>query len=190
MTTDSIAPTAISTTNTINIMLRYSRQTSPVAEASWVTRSKSHCNLMAPMSNDRRIEYLEKAGCNEDSIQLITHAVADIMGRTAKPGLKSAAHECVKDEEDIGILLEKWPRPEHLQTLASKIANLTKEQMALATAYAACQIYEIAATALYLTIIDGTEPASTEEPSGPETKERDRTIADAGYNNEVARWPK
>lgn len=190
MTTNLMAPPAISSANTMKIVQRYSTQTASAKEAYWATRSKAHCGLMAPMGNDKRIEYLGTAGCDDDTTRLITRTVADIIGKTAKPALQHVARECIRGKEDIESLLDKWPHAEHFQLLASKFADLTNEQIALATAYAACQIYETAATALYLTIVDGMDPVTTEEPSDTFINERDRAIADAGYTDEVARWPK
>ena len=86
--------------------------------------------------------------------------------------------------------MDRWPEPQHFQLLSSQLAGLSDEQISLASAYAACQIYETAATALYLAIVDGMASVATEEVSDATTIERDRAIADAGYTDEVARWPK
>lgn len=191
MTTIPItSPPAITFETTAGIIQRHSDLTDPVAEPAWADQSKAHCRLMAPMSNDRRIQYLGTAGCDDDTVGFITRAVAESIGKDAKPALRAAACECAGAQEDIENLLDKWPEPQHFQLLSSKIAHLNDEQISLASAYAACQIYETAATALYLAIVDGMAPVVTEEESDAPTAERDRAIADAGYTDEVARWPK
>ena len=191
MTTSPIeSPPAITFENTASIVQRHSNHTDPVSKTAWAARSEAHCKLMAPMSNDRRIQYLGTAGCDEDTVQLITRTIAQSIGKIAKPSLRSAARDCAEAGEDIKRLLDRWPEPEHFQLLNSETASLSEEQISLATAYAACQIYETAATALYLAIMDKMAKVVTGEAPDTATVERDRTIADAGYTDEVARWPK
>ena len=176
--------------NTASIVQRHSDHTDPVVEPAWAVQSKAHCRLMAPMSNDRRIQYLGTAGCDDDTIQLITRTIAWSIGKTAKPSLRSAARDCTEAKKDIKSLLDRWPEPQHFQLLSSQITDLSEEQISLASAYAACQIYETAATALYLATVDSMAGVAAEEASGTATIERDRAIADAGYTDEVAQWPK
>ena len=191
MTTIPIAsPPAITSETTAGIVQRHSDHTDSVTEPVWTIRSKVHCRLMAPMSNDGRILYLGTAGCDDDTIQLITRTTAGSIGKTTKPSLRSAARECAEAKKDIESLLDRWPEPQHFQLFSSQVAGLSDEQISLASAYTACQIYETAATALYLAIVDGMDPVATEEVSDATTIERDRAIADAGYTDEVARWPK
>ncbi len=190
MTTTPIgSPPAITFETTAGIVQRHSDHTGPAADRAWVAHSQAHCKLMAPMSNDRRIQYLGTAGCDDDTIQLITRTIAESIGKAAKPALRSVARECAATREDIESLLNRWPEPQHFQLLSMNIADLSDEQISLASAYAACQIYETAATALYLAIVDGMAPVATEEATDAATMERDRAIADAGYTDEVARWP-
>ena len=191
MTAISIAsPPAITFEITAGIVQRHSDHTDSVAGPAWTVRSKAHCRLMAPMSNDRRIQYLGTAGCDDDTVRFITRAIAESVVKEAKPALRSAVRETAAAREDIESLLNRWPEPEHFQLLSENIAGLSDEQISLASAYAACQIYETAATALYLAILDGMAPVVTEETSDAATMERDQAIADAGYTDEVARWPK
>ena len=191
MSTIAIAsPPAITFETTAGIVQRHSDHMDSVAEPTWTARSKAHCRLMAPMSNDRRIQYLGTAGCDDDTIQLITRTIAEIIGKVAKPPLRSAARECAAAGSNIDSLLDRWPKPQHFQFLISEFAGLNDKQIGLANAYAACQIYEIAATALYLAIVEGMAPVVTEEASDAATMERDQEIADAGYTDEVARWLK
>ena len=183
------SPPAITFETTAGIVQRHSDLTDPVAEPAWAAQSKAQCRLMAPMSNDRRIEYLGTAGCDDDTVRFITRTVAEGIGMDAKRALRTAARECAEAEEDIESLLDRWPEPQHFQLLNSKIAHLNDEQIGLAAAYAARQIYEAAATTLYLAIVDGMAPGATYEAPDPATAARDRAIADAGYTDEVARWP-
>ena len=184
------SPPAITFEATAGIVQRHSDHTDSVAEPTWTARSKSHCRLMAPMSNDRRIQYLGTAGCDDDTIQFITRTIAEIIGKAAKPALRSAARECAAVKNNIDSLLDRWPEPQHFQFLRSEFAGLYDEQISLANACAACQIYETAATAFYLAIVEGMAPVVTEEASDAAIMERDREIADAGYTDEVGRWPK
>ena len=184
------SPPAITFETTAGIIQRHSDHTDSFAEPAWATCSKAHCRLMAPMSNDRRVQYLEAAGCDDDTIQLVIRTVAESIGKSAKPALRSAARECAAVRNNIDSLLERWPEPQHFRFLSSEFAGLNDEQISLANAYAACQIYETAATALYLAIVEGMDPVVTEEASDADTIERDQAIADAGYTDEVARWPK
>ena len=191
MTTIPIAsPPAITFETAAGIVQRHSDHADSVAEPTWTARSKAHCRLMAPMSNDRRIQYLGTAGCDDDTVRFITRATAESIGKEAKPALRSAARETAEARKDIESLLNRWPEPEHFRLLSSKIAGLSDEQISLASAYAACQIYETAATALYLVIVEDMAPVVTEEASDAATMERDQAIADAGYTDEVTRWPK
>ena len=191
MTSIPIAsPPTITYETTAGIVQRHSDYTDSFAEPAWAARSKAHCRLMATMSNDRRIHYLETAGCDDDTVQLITGIIAESIGKAAKPALRSIARECAVAKEDIDSLLDRWPEPEHFRLLSSKIAGLNKEQISLGNAYAACQIYETAASALYLAIVDSLAPVVTEEPSDLDTMVRDQVIADAGYTDEIDRWPK
>ena len=191
MTTIPItSPPAITFETTAGIVQRHSDHTDSVAGPTWTARSMAHCRLMAPMSNDRRIQYLGTTGCDDDTIRLITRTIAESIGKAAKPALRSAARECAAVKNDIDSLLDGWPEPQHFQFLSSEFAGLNDEQISLANAYAACQIYETAATALYLAIVEGMAPVVTEEASDAATMERDQAIADAGYTDEVARWPK
>lgn len=191
MTTQPItSPPAITFETTAVIVQRHSDHTDSFVEPVWTARSKAYCKIMAPMSNDRRIQYLGTAGCDDDTVRLITQATAKSFGKVAKPALHSAARESAEAEKDIESLLNRWPEPEHFRLLSSKIAGLSDEQISLASAYAACQIYETAATALYLTIVEGMAPVVTEEAPDAAAMERDQVIADAGYADEVARWPK
>ena len=184
------SPPAITFETTAGIVQRHSDHTDSVAGPAWAVRSKAHCRLMAPMSNDRRIQYLGTAGCDDDAIQLVTRTIAESIGKSAKPALRSAARECAAVRNNIDSLLERWPEPQHFRFLSSEFAGLNDEQISLANAYAACQIYETAATALYLAIVEGMAPVAAEEASDAATMERDQAIADAGYTDEVARWPK
>ena len=184
------SPPPITFESTAGIVQRHNDNTDSLVESNWATRSKAHCRLMAPMSDDKRIQYLGTAGCDDDTIRLITRVVANSIGKDAKPALRSAARECAEGKKDIESLLERWPEPQHFQLLSSKIAHLDAEHISLSNAYAACQIYETAATSLYLAIVDGMGPVVTKETSDAATSERDRAIADAGYTDEVARWPK
>ena len=189
-TIPTASPPAITFETTAGILQRHSDHTDAVAEATWASRSKAHCRLMAPMSNDKRIHYLGTAGCDDDMIRVITRTVAESIGKAAKPALRSAARECAEATEDIESLLGRWPEPQHFELLNSRLAGLTDEQVSLANAYAACQIYETAATALYRAIADDMAPVATEETPDADTVESDRAIADAGYTDEVDRWPK
>ena len=189
-TIPNASPPAITYETTAGIVQRHSDHTGAVAEATWVSRSKAHCGLMAPMSNDKRIQYLGTAGCDDDMIRVITRTVAESIGKVAKPALRSAARECSEAQEDIESLLGRWPEPQHFELLNSGLAGLTDEQISLANAYAACQIYETAATALYRAIVDDMAPVATEETPDADTVESDRAIAEAGYTDEVGRWPK
>lgn len=184
------SPPAITSETTAGIVQRHSDHTNSDAEPTWTARSKAHCKLMAPMGNDRRIRYLGTAGCDDETVRFITRATAESIGKNAKPTLRSAARETAEARKGIESLLSQWPEPEHFRLLSSKIAGLSDEQISLASAYAACQIYETAATALYLAIVEGMAPVVTEEASDAATMERDQAIADAGYTDEVARWPK
>ena len=189
-TIPTASPPAITFEVTASIVQRHSDHTDSVAEPAWTARSKAHCRLMAPMSNDKRIQYLETAGCDDDTVRLVTRAVAESIAKDAKRALRTVARECAEAEEDIESLLDRWPEPQHFQLLNSKIAHLNDEQIGLTSAYTACQIYETAATALYLAIVDGMTPVATDQASDAATAERDRAIADEGYSEEVARWPK
>ena len=184
------SPPAITFETTAGIVQRHSDHTDSVAGPTWAARSKAHCMLMAPMSNDKRIQYLGTAGCDDDTIQLVTRIIAESIGKSAKPALRSAARECAAVKNSIDSLLDRWPEPQHFQFLSSEFAGLDDEQVSLANAYAACQIYETAATALYLAIVEGMAQVVTEEASEAATMERDQEIADAGYTDEVGRWPK
>lgn len=191
MTTIPItSPPAITFERTAGIVQRHSDLTEAIVEPNWAAPSKAHCRLMAPMSNDKRIQYLGTAGCDDDTLRFITRTVTESIGKDAKRALRTAARECAEAEEDIESLLDTWPEPQHFQLMSSKIGHLDDEQISLASAYAACQIYETAATALYLAIVDGMAPVATDQASDAATTERDRAIADAGYTDEVARWPK
>ena len=189
-TIPSASPPAITFETAAVIVQRHSDHADAVAEPTWTARSKVHCRLMAPLSNDRRIQYLGTAGCDDDTVRFITRATGESIGKEAKPALRSAARETASARKDIESLLSRWPEPERFRLLSSKIAGLSDEQISLASAYAACQIYETAATALYLAIVEGLAPVVTEEASDATTVERDQAIADAGYTDEVARWPK
>lgn len=184
------SPPAITFETTAGIVQRHSDHTDSVAEPAWAVPSKAHCKLMAPMSNDRRIQYLRTAGCDDDAVRLITRIIAESIGKDAKPALRFAARECASANGDIDSLLDRWPEPEHFRLLSSKITGLSAEQISLANAYAACQIYEEAATALYVAIVDGLAPVTNGEASDIDTMIRDQAIADAGYTDEVAQWPK
>ena len=161
-TTPITSPPAITFETTAGIVQRHSDHTPSVAGPTWTARSKAHCKLMAPMSNDRRIQYLGTAGCDDDTIRLITRTIAESIGKAAKPALRSAARECAAARNNIDSLLDRWPEPQHFQFLSSEFAGLYDEQVSLANAYAACQIYETAATALYLAIVDGMDPVVTD----------------------------
>ncbi len=184
------SPPAITLETTAGIVQRHSEHTDSFSKADWATQAEAHCRLMACMSNDRRIQYLETAGCDDDTVRLVTRSIAEIIEKAAKPALRSAARECVLSNNDIESLLKRWPEPEHFRLLSSKIAGLNEEQISLGNAYAACQIYDTAASALYLAIVDSLAPVVTEDPSDLDTMTRDQAIADAGYTDEVARWPK
>ena len=184
------SPPAITFETTAGIVQRHSDHMGSVDEPAWAAGSKAHCRLMAPMNDDRRLRYLGTAGCDDDMIQLITRTTAESIGKAAKPALRSVARECAEAEQDIESFLDRWPEPQHFRLLSSKLVGLSDEQISLASAYAACQIYETAATALYLAIVDGMAPVANEGASDAATMKRDRAIADAGYADEVAQWPK
>ena len=183
------SPPVITFETAAGIVQRHGDHMDAVAEPAWAAGSKAHCRLMAPMNDDRRLRYLGTAGCDDEMIQLITRATAESIGKAAKSALRSVARECAEAEKDIENLLDRWPEPQHFQLLSSKWVGLSDEQISLASAYAACQIYETAATALYLAMVDGMAPVATTDASDAATMERDRAIADAGYADEVARWP-
>ena len=82
-------PPAITFETTAGIVQRHSDHTDSVVEPTWTARSKAHCRLMAPMSNDRRIQYLGTAGCDDDTVRFITRATAESIGKEAKPDLRS-----------------------------------------------------------------------------------------------------
>ena len=145
---------------------------------------------MAPMSNDKRIRYLEVVGCDDQTTRFITESIAETIGKAAKPALRSLAHECAAEKKDIHHLLDAWPEPQHFRLLSSALEGMTIEQRSLANAYTACQIYETAAAALYLAIIDDFQPVEDVLPYSDEMRRRDQHIADSGYEDEVARWPK
>lgn len=174
------SPPPITFESAAGIVQRHDDNTDSFVGSDWAIRSKAHCRLMTPMSDDKRIQYLGTAGCDDDTIRLITRAVADSIGKDAKPALRSAARECAPAKEDIESLLERWPEAQHFQLLSSKITHLDAEHISLSSAYAAPQIYE-ATTALYLAIVVSMDPVVTKESSDVATSERDRAIADAGY---------
>ena len=188
--TSITSPPAITFEAAAGIVQKHGDHTGSVAEPAWASGSKAHCKLMAPMSVDRRLQYLGTAGCDDGLIRLITRAIAESIGKAAKPALRSAARECAEARQDIESLLDTWPEPQHFQLLSSKLVGLSDQKISLASAYAACEIYETAATALYLAIVDGMAPVvTTDDVPDAAILERDRAIADAGYADEVARWP-
>jgi len=186
----TIAPPVITPHSAATIVKRQNAHISTDGRATEATQSMDHCNLMAPMSDDMRLRYLSESGCDDDAIRLITRAIFDSIGKAARPALNSAALQCAKGSRNIASLLEKWPETSHFQLLTSKLNGLDEEEISLATAYAACQIYEKAATALYLAIVDGMTPITAADTPDPDTLARDQSIADAGYTDEVGRWPK
>jgi hypothetical protein len=190
MTTKAIeSPPGATFETTAVIVQRQGRYEDLASEPDWVTRSKKHCELMAPMSNDKRIRYLKAIGYGDATIVMIAQAIEDTVGEAAKPALRREARVC-GEGNDIDQLLQKWPEPQHFQELSTRLGGLDEETRSVANAYAACQIYETAATALYLAIIDSLPPAVEIFPYTEAMKERDRAIADGGYEDEVAKWPK
>lgn len=185
---DSPPPATFETTAAI--VQRHGHYEDRDNQPDWVMKSQAHCELMAPMGNDKRIQYLEVVGCDDQTGRFITESVAETIGKAAKPALRSAARECATAKKDIHNLLGAWPEPHHFQLLSSALAGMTNEQKSLANAYAACQIYETAAAALYLAIIDDLPPVQDVAPYSDEMRRRDQDIADSGYEDEVARWPK
>ncbi len=185
---DSPPPATFETTAAI--VQRHGHYEDRDNQPDWVMKSQAHCELMAPMSNDRRIQYLQAVGCDDQTTRFITESVAETIGKAAKPALRSAARECATAKKDIHSLLDVWPELDHFQLLSSALAGMTNEQKSLANAYAACQIYETAAAALYLAIIDDLPPVEDVLPYSDEMRRRDQDIADNGYEDEVARWPK
>ena len=188
MTTAS--PPVMTAETAATIAKRHNAHVNPATKPDRAKRSLEHCNLMAPMSDDKRIQYLNDSGYSHEVIQLITHATSDSFGRTAKPSLQAAVNNCAKASKEIESLLAVWPEDKHFQLFDSKLNKLNDEQKSLAIAYAHCQIYEKAATALYLIIVDGMTPITNGDIPDPDTMERDRDIAEAGYTDEVGRWPK
>jgi hypothetical protein len=191
MTTKAIeSPPGATFETTAVIVQRQGRYEDLTAEPDWVTRSKKHCELMAPMSNDKRISYLRAVGYGDDTIVMIARAIEDTVGETAKPALRREAHVCAREDNGIDQLLQRWPEREHFRELSMRFGGLDEETRSVANAYAACQIYETAATALYLAIVDNLPPAVELLPYTDAMRERDRAIADGGYEDEVAKWPK
>lgn len=142
--------------------------------------SLNHCRLMAPMSEDARLQHLRASGCDDNAVWLIAQATAQSTGKPVPANLG----------EDIRSLIGRWPSPERLQLLHARLNGLNDDQARLAKAYAACWIYEKAATALYLAIVDHMPPVDTQEASKPGIMARDQAIADAGFHDEVSRRPK
>ena len=191
MTTNAIvSPPGATFETTAVIIQRQGRYEDPTAEPHWVPRSKNHCELMAPMSNDKRIGYLKAIGCEDDAILMIARTIEDTVGEAAKPALRTEARGCAQEGNDIDQLLLRWPKSEHFRKLSTQLGRLDQETRSVANAYAACQIYENAATALYLAIIDSQSPAVELFPYTEATLERDRAITEGGYDDEVAGWPK
>lgn len=192
MTTIPIDPPPAAATfeTTAPIIQRHGGYEDCDTEPDWVHRSKAHCQLMAPMSSDKRIDYLRTAGCEEDKIQVIIRAIATSLGKTAKRSLRTGALQCAEAKSDIEKLLDQWPERQHFQLLNTELDVLNDEQISLAKAYTACHIYEAAATALYLAIIDNMPAVEDNVLNTPENRTRDQSIADSGYDDEVAQWPK
>ena len=191
MTTTLIdSPPGATFETTALIVQRYGRCEDLTREPEWVTRSEKQCELMAPMSNDKRIGYLEATGYGKATIVMIAQAIEDTMGQAAKPALRTEAQACVLEGHDIDHLLQRWPEPKHFGELDTRLGELDEETRSVAKAYAACQIYETAATALYLATIDSLPPAVELIPYTEAMKERDIAIADGGYEDEAAEWPK
>lgn len=191
MTTSAIKPPPSATFETTAVIVgRHAKYENYSAEPEWVTRSKKHCELMAPMSNDKRIGYLKAIGYGHDTIVMIAQAIEDTVGEGARPILRQEARVCAQEHNDIDELLQKWPEPKHFGELSVSFGSLDDETRSVANAYAACQIYETAATALYLAIIDNLPPAVEVPHYTDAMRERDRGIADGGYEDEVSKWPK
>ena len=190
MTTKAIeSPPGATFETTAVIVQRQGRYEDLTAEPDWVTQSKKHCELMAPMSNDKRIGYLRAVGYGHDTIVMIARAIEDAIGEAAKPALRTEARACAQEENDIDHLLQRWPEPQHFQELSTRLGGLDEETRSVANAYAACQIYETAASTLYLAIVDNLPPEVEVFPYTEAMRERDRAIADGGYEDEVAKWP-
>ncbi len=189
MSTEIYPPPPATFETTTVIVQRHGHYEDPDNQPDWVTKSQKHCELMAPMGNDKRIQYLQAVGCDDQTRRFITESVAETIGNAAKPDLRSAVRECATAKKDIHSLLGVWPEPHHFQLLSSALAGMTDEQKSLANAYAACQIYETAAAALYLAIIDNLPPVEDVLPYSDEMRRQDQEIADSGYEDEVAKWP-
>ena len=190
MPTEIYSPPPATFETTAVIVQRHGHYEDRDNQPDWVAKSQAHCELMAPMGNDKRIQYLEVVGCDDQTTRFITESVAETIGKAAKPALRSLAREYATAKKDIHSLLGAWPEPHHFQLLSSALAGMTNEQKSLANAYAACQIYQTAAAALYLAIIDDLPPVQDVAPYSDEMRRRDQEIADSGYEDEVARWPK
>ena len=94
MSTEIASPPPATFETTAAIVQRHGRHEDSDNQPDWVMKSQAHCELMAPMGNDKRIQYLEIVGGDDQTTRFITESVAETIGKAAKPALRSAAREC------------------------------------------------------------------------------------------------
>lgn len=148
---------------------------------------------MLTLGSDSRFNYLAAHGFEESDLDAVARLSEEWMSFEGRTRLGELADECVGEGYDVLHLLKAWLYDDTTPRLRSLWNRYCFPDRTLALHFVFCDAYQMAHASHRVAEIDRRmrlePPIDWSQFADPERIAEDIRLADAGYEEEVARWP-
>ena len=148
---------------------------------------------MLPLGLDNRYDYLAAHGFGESDLNAVARLTGEWMNFAARTRLGELADECVGEGYDVLHLLKAWLVDATTPRMPQLLPRYRFPNRGLAICFALSSAYQLASASHRVAEIDRRmrlePPIDWSQFADPERIAEDIRLADAGYEEEVARWP-
>ena len=168
---------------------------SVVGDGDGVALAKAGAALdkMLTLGSDNRFNYLAAHGFAESDLDAVARLSGEWMNLAGRTRLGELADECVAEGYDVLHLLKAWLYDDTTPRLRTLWARYRFPDRTLALHFVFCDAYQMARASHRVAEIDRRmrlePPIDWSQFADPERIAEDIRLADAGYEEEVARWP-
>lgn len=167
----------------------------PSVAGDGVAHAKGAVTLdkMLPLGLDSRFKYLTAHGFEESDLNAVARLSHEWMHFAARTRMGELADECVGEGYDVLHLLKTWLYDETTPRLRPLWNRYRFPDRTLALHFVFCDAYHLAHAAHWVAEIDRRmrlePPIDWSQFADPERIAEDIRLAEAGFEEEVARWP-
>ena len=148
---------------------------------------------MLPLGSDRRFRYLSEQGFEESDLNAVARLSDEWMSFEGRTRLGELADECAAEGYDVLHLLKAWLYDDTTPQLRPLWNRYRFPDRKLALHFVFCDAYQMAHASHRVAEIDRRmslePPIDWSQFADPERIAEDIRLAEAGFEEEVARWP-